>query len=465
MKSWKYRVTIYASPAKQNQEDDIIVTSPIACKGTISRGVFSNSNKAEIELFNLASKTRDQIYQDPYQDADNSKLLRVEVGYSEDDTVQQVFFGRILQAYSMKTSGSTEVVTKISALCLDLFNMSSITFEAGTSKRDAIKTLKEDLPNISSLTLGNVNGEFKTPTTFDGNTLEQINKIAGGSATIDNDHLSVCLLNEVIDVPVPIISNDNVLLDTPMRKGMQLELNFIMQPYLMVNQLLQIDSKIFSTFNGQYKVIGFTHNFLISESVAGQKTTKATVLIGDMLNSSPISVSGDPNYRTFNKVKVEQITPVKGEGAKDISRVYQYIKNHSGTPPTWKVVGNITWYDLLKNDNWESEILQEINIPKLANCYVTATNVFKIANQYFKGKRISVNSCWRSVRNNKKWGGKANSKHLQGLAMDFLIDGVSRTEVYNLFAKAWGGGIGYVYTKKGFVHVQIDHINKLVNDV
>lgn len=459
MKTWKYKVTIYTN------EGTIIVQNPIGCKGTISRGVLSDSNKADIELYNLALSTREQIYQDPYQDVKNSKLMRVEVGYSEDDSIQQVFYGRILQAYSMHSGGSTEVITKISALCLDLFNTSSITFEAGTSKRDAIKALATDLPNVTLANLGNVNGVFQTPTTFDGNTLEQIQKIAGGMATIDNEQMSVCLLNEVIDVPIPVISNDTVLLETPVRKGMQLELNFIMQPYLQVNQLLEIDSKVYLNFNGQYKLIEFTHNFLISESVAGQKTTKATVLIGDALPSSSYVISDDTSYSGFQKVKKEQITPVKGKRSQNIHEVSQYIRRNNGAIPNTKITKSISWADVLGHNNKPNERVSELNIPKLANCYTIATNLQRIVDKYYPGKNITVNSCWRSIRNNSSCGGKSNSKHLSGLAIDFTIQGVSVKETQALFKQVWSGGIGWVGIYPAFTHIQIDRTNKLINDV
>ena len=461
MKTWKYRVSIFKN------DKTIIIESPIACRGSISRGLFSNGNKAEIELYNLALSTRNEIYQDPFM-GEKSAEIRVEVGYSEDDTVQQIFYGRILQAYSSRSSGSTEVVTKISALCIDLFNTSSVTFEAGTEKKDAIKKLASDLPNVTLNALGNIGGVFKTPTTFDGNTLEQINKIAGGVANIDNDQLNVCLLNEVIDVAVPIISQDTVLLETPIRKGMQLELNFIMQPYLQVNQLLQIDSKIYPDFNGQYKVIGFTHNFLISESVAGTKTTKATVLIGDELPLSTNSVKGSAKEEKFCKVKKEDITPIIGSVPTDVYGVYNYLNKNSGKIPSTKITPSISWEDMLGHSNQPGERVKELNIAKLSNCHVIATNLQRmINNSPFKGKKISVTSAWRSVRNNQASGGVANSKHLSGLAVDFHIEGANLNSVYSYAKQYWTGGIGYVYCSptKNFVHLQIDYTNKLVNDV
>lgn len=462
MKTWNYKITIFTN------EGTIIIKNPIACKGTITRSLLSSSNSAEIELYNLSLSTRNKIYQDPYMMAEESKRIRIEVGYSNDGSISQVFYGRILQAYSTKQTGSTEVVTKISALCVDLFNESSITFDAGTSKRDAIKSLVTDLPDVSLNALGGISGEFTTPTTFDGNTLEQIQKITDGTAFIDNNNINVCLLNEVIDTPIPIISNDNVLLETPIRKGMQLEINFLMQPYLQIGQLLEIRSKIYPNFNGQYKVAGFTHTFLISESIPGQKTTKATLLIGGGLPVSNISTTDGTRETSFNKVKKEQIVSVNNDNAVSINEVYKYIKKtNGGIPPNSKITSSIAWADMIGQDNKPNERVQELSISRLTNCFVIATNLQRIIDKYYPGKKISVTSGWRSVQNNRDWGGKSNSKHLSGLAIDFHIDGVLTKTLEQLMRKTWSGGIGYVYSNvpKNFVHIQVDNTSKLINDV
>lgn len=463
MKTWNYKVTIYT------KDDTIIIQNPIGCRGTITRSVLCESNKASIDLYNLALSTREKIFQEPYLMAENpnSKAVKIEVGYSEDGSVQQVFYGRILQAYSMKSSGSTEVVTRIEAICLDLFNTSSVTFDIGTTYKDAIKRLQADFPNLISNALGAINGSFKTPTTFEGNTLEQINKIAGGGAFIDNNTINAILNTEVIDVPVPIISNDTVLLDTPIRKEMQLDINFIMQPSLQVGQLLEINSKIFPSYNGQYKVLGFTHSFLISESVAGQKTTKATLYCGSALPLSQTNTTGEEKAVGFSKVKKEQVTPIGHKNAANIYEVYKYIKNNNGKIPDTYITRSISWVEMLGHSNTPQQRLSNLTISDLANCFATATNLQRIIDKKYPGRGIEVTSGWRSPKVNKDFGGVSNSKHLNGLAIDFHINGVSIPELEAYMLATWSGSIGYVYksVKKGFVHVQVDSKSRLVNDV
>ena len=55
-----YRLTI--SPAPGDTGDDIIVTMPFTIQFEIQRAAQSSLNYANIEIYNLAPKTRDRIF-------------------------------------------------------------------------------------------------------------------------------------------------------------------------------------------------------------------------------------------------------------------------------------------------------------------------------------------------------------------------------------------------------------------
>ena len=453
MKSWKYRLTIYT-------HEETVIIEDLGCKGSITRNLFSDSNRLNLDVYNLSRTTRDKIYLAPYTPYENRHMVRLEAGYGENN-LSQLFFGMAMEIYTSRPGGSTEIITHIEACCMDLFNMSSTTFAAGTDKRDAIKSLANSFPNVSLNSLGAVSGTFQTPTTFCGNTLEQINKISGGYAFIDGDELNVCLSNECVDAPVPVISSDTALLDTPIRKGFQYEVKMRMQPQLQVGQLLKIESQIVPSFNGQYKVIGFTHSFLFSESVAGEKTTQCTLLIADGLPATDIAASNGTASLKPTIVKNEQIAPLGDKERSDIQYVLQYIKANKGKIPGTKITQNITWVEMLGHDNTNAERVSELNIGKLANVYTIAREMQLILDKHFVGKTITISSGWRSVRNNQSCGGVANSKHLKGLAMDFSISGYTASQLATFFKGYWRGRVKK-YTS--WVHVQIDNVKGLVND-
>lgn len=319
-----YRVTIYSN------EGTVIITDPITCHFNITRAVLSDNNKATIQLYNLAPTTREQIFQDVFTiDWKKFKYVHLEAGYG--DTLSLIFKGRILQAYSHKSGGQTDVITEIQACALHIFDrQSSYTFKAGTTKKEALQTMVLDMPNVKLTNVGNLEGSFLTDTTFDGNTMECLAKLTGGNCFVDNGELNCINSNEVIDVPVPVISDDSVLLETPRRRDANLEVKMLFQPDLIVNQLLEIKSRIFTNYNGQFKVIGFTHDCTISGSEGGTRTTTVNLWIGPFLPQATVPNTTSTNTQEqdkkgFIKVKGWELSPVNPKS------VGKWVKPVNGT--------------------------------------------------------------------------------------------------------------------------------------
>lgn len=301
-----YRVTIFT------QDETITITNPLTCHITVNRGVLSDSQRCTIQITNLSPDTRRKIFKDAFADTLNPErwnYVHVEAGYNEQYAL--IFKGRVLQAYSTRSGGSVDVVTEIQAMYLDAIDsMCGYTFKAGTSKRDAFQIIAASIPNVVIGNVGDLSGTFQTDTTFDGNALDCLNTLTGGAAHVDNGVLNCILNNEVIDVPVPKIGDDTGLLETPMRRDANLEVKMLFQPDLIVNQLLEIQSSLQPDFNGQYKVVGFTHDLNFGEANSGTRTTTANLYIGPLLPNATITNTDGEIKNNFNKVKGFDITPV-----------------------------------------------------------------------------------------------------------------------------------------------------------
>lgn len=301
-----YRVTIFT------QNETITITNPLTCHITVNRGVLSDSQRCTIQITNLSPDTRRKIFKDAFADTLNPErwnYVHVEAGYNEQYAL--IFKGRVLQAYSTRSGGSVDVVTEIQAMYLDAIDsMCGYTFKAGTSKRDAFQIIAASIPNVVIGNVGDLSGTFQTDTTFDGNALDCLNSLTGGAAHVDNGVLNCILNNEVIDVPVPKIGDDTGLLETPMRRDANLEVKMLFQPDLIVNQLLEIQSSLQPDFNGQFKVVGFTHDLNFGEANAGTRITTANLYIGPLLPNATITNTDGEIKNNFNKVKGFEITPV-----------------------------------------------------------------------------------------------------------------------------------------------------------
>lgn len=454
----KYRVTVFSN------EETTIVEYPITCKFTVTRGVFSETNRATIQLYNLALSTRNQIFQDQLTlDKSKWKYVHLEAGYN--DNLSLIFKGRILQAYSFKSGGQTDVITEIQATALDIFDcQTSHTFAAGTTFKEAHNTIASDMPKVIVGNIGNLNGEFKTPTTFDGMAIEQLNKLTGGHTFVDNGVLNTIMDNEVIDVPVPIISNQTNLLETPMRRDANLEIKTTFLPDIIAGQLVEVESLISPNFNGQFKLVGFTHDCLISPTQAGTRTTRMVLWIGPLLPSSNLNLAVGNQNSPFSKVKGEDSTPVAINEPADVRGVYNYIKNNNGKIPNKKITRNISWKEMLGNDNTNSERFQELSVAKLSNVYTMAYAFQQVIDRYFPGRTVKINSGWRSTNNNSRWNGNPKSKHLNGLAIDFRIAGIPTKQVRDIFKSVWNGKTLY-YEKGDFIHIQMSATKGYINDV
>lgn len=305
-----YRITVY------NQTETITIEYPITCKFNSQRGTFSQSNKCSIDLYNLAPTTRAAIFKDALTlEQANWKYIKLEAGWN--GKLSQIFMGKILQAYSSKAGGQVDVITHIECQPFDIFSsQTGVTFAAGTTYKEAYKTMATDLPNVQIANIGNLEGSFKTQTTFNGNTLNCLNTLTGGNTFVDNNELNTIMGNEVIDVPVPLVTDDNGLLETPVRRDASLTIKMLFEPSLIVGQLLEIRSGIQPQYNGQYKVLGFTHDCLISPTQAGQRITTVELWVAPTLTASNINLTdeavtgGAAEVNNYFKVKGEERIPV-----------------------------------------------------------------------------------------------------------------------------------------------------------
>ena len=470
-----YRVTIYSNDATviigAHYEEDkdgkkVLVQEParLTCQFNVTRDILSDSNKATINLYNLAPSTREKIFQDAMTlDPEKQKYVHLEAGYG--NSLSTIFKGRILQAYSHRSGGSTDVITEIQAQALDIFDStSSHTFAAGTTFKDAVMTLANDMPNVNLANMGQIEGSFKTSTTLEGKTLECLNEVTGGAAFVDGSNLNVLMNNEVLDVPVPVITDSSGLLGTPRRRDANLEIEMLFEPTLTVGQLLEIKSEVAPNFNGQFKVVGFTHNCMISGSQGGNRTTSVNLWIGPFLPSSDMNTT-DEKISHFSSVKGVKVTELLTNTPSDARTTYEFIRKNKGKIPNTPITTHISWKDMLGHNNTDADRMKECTLEVCSNCWLTAQRLqARLLNKYYKGKKVEITSGWRSTRNNRAANGAAKSRHLYGLAIDFVIPGVPLKNIAQNVNRS--GAWDYNILESSWIHVQLNPGNgkRRIND-
>lgn len=458
-----YRVTVYTQDEtilvgahietdKDGKKQIVQDEAKLTCEFSVNRGILSDSSNCDIKLYNLAPSTREKINTDAFTfDTSKWKFVRLEAGYT--GNLCRIFEGRILQAFSAHSGGSPDIVTNIQAQALDILDcQTSHTFEAGTTYKQAVQTIvTTDMPNTTIGNVGELNGEFKTPTAVDGNVGDALSSITGGQAFVDNGMLNVIMSNEVIDVPVPVITDDNGLLETPIRRDANMEVKILFQPDLIVGQLLEIKSAVAPKFNGQFKVVGFTHNCTISGAQAGTRITTVNLYLGPYLPGAQEIIAGQ-TQNNFNKVRGYEVEPVTLNEPSQVREVHKYIQENNGKIPNTKITANITWRDMLGHSNTDSDRKKEVTIKILSNCVAVATQLQGIYNKFWRGRKLAISSGWRSKQNNKRCGGAVKSRHLVGAAIDFNLGQNKLKSDFNIIKNTWNGFKLYEGT---WIHVDL----------
>ena len=438
---------VYTTPGDDNNTPvEIIINYPIMVQFDINRNTFSQANTANFQLYNLEPSTREQMFQDKYR-IDRNCFVKFYAGYG--DNMPLIFSGKVLECYSSKSN--TNVITRISALDNDIIqSYSSHTFEAGTPKKDVLKTLVSDMPNVQLGAVGTLEGSLQNRYIVEDRTFVAINKLTGNHAFVDLDKLNVLQENETLgDINIYKLTSDTGLLGTPERRDAQVVANAVFSSEIIVGQLLEIESSTAPVFNGQFKVVGLQHSGVISGATCGEVRTTLNLFIGALLPNSNQIFTGVSYEQPLSEVKGKEVTPVDGTVLSSVKQVRQYLINN-GKPPTDKITKNIAWNEVLMNYSQQGEIP---SLKVLSNLVTLATRVQDFLDKFYPSNKIIITSGWRSKTYNSRIpNAHPNSSHIYGYAMDFYIPGQIIYYVYKDVQRFWSGRS---YAGSGFIHVDI----------
>ena len=255
----------------------ITITPPFTLMFSLTRNTLSSANRCQLKIYNLGKNTRSQIYKDRYTTADYWRVS-LRAGYG--NNLKEIFSGNIYEATSSKEK--VDWITNID--CFDGLDaiqngFTNQTIVKNTSVKDILQTVISDMPNIVSGFFGSPSeGESPRGQVLIGQSASIINDITQGQYFIDNETINVLSDNEVIKGKV-LVLDSNQLLATPKRQDTFLTVPILFLPEAQVGIVCEINS-LEEIYNGQYKVMGFTHNVTISQAVAGEARTELQLYYG-----------------------------------------------------------------------------------------------------------------------------------------------------------------------------------------
>lgn len=117
--------------------------------------------------------------------------------------------------------------------------------------------------------------------------------------------------------------------------------------------------------------------------------------------------------------------------------------------PILSSIPNFTWREAL-HVNADGSYRHPANPGILTNIERVADVMQQIRNRYKRS--ITINSWYRDPVTNSRVGGASGSRHLQGDAVDFVVQGLSTAEVFKDLNPWWGNKGGLAY-HRSFVHL------------
>lgn len=272
----QYRLTL-----KLTEEDNaVVIEPPFTISFSVQRNISSSLNQMRLNVFNLGKVLRQQIFQDRFNIKKYKKVI-LQAGY---DKISTIFVGNLLEAYSLRQK--QDIITYINAQDGGFGvrnSYSNFSMKSGATFKDTISRLFQDMQNIATGKIGDIEGSHKRGSVFNGNTFNLLRKQSKENVFIDNEIINALKDNEVIEGNVFLISSETGLLGTPRRKDAIIEVDLLFEPKIIIGQIVELKSRIDSRFDGQYKVIGIGHNATISEAIGGNAKTTLQLFIGTQL--------------------------------------------------------------------------------------------------------------------------------------------------------------------------------------
>lgn len=441
---------------------EAVITDPISIRFNVSKNTFQSSNTTRITVYNMDAEHREGMYHDRLLfNIEKTKTVTLYAGYGDAKTnLTLISFGYVQQCYS--TRQGTDIITEIDVQDPDILTQyTSKTFKAGTQKKEAyLNILREGLPDlIEGVGTESINGKFEINTTFDGLSFDMINMITGNHTFIDDNTLHTLYDHQTIsNYGVYYIASETGLLGTPVRQDNILQIKMLFEPTIKIGQLVEIKTETANNkyFNGQYKVVGLSHDCSISQSEGGSRTTTLNLLYLENLQNSNVAYTNNPSGSLPTKWENGKEIPIYATISGEDRNIYKYIQDNNGAIPNIKINYKISWKDMLQpigSGNRNADIKREITLQVIANCRAIANQLADFCTVYFPGKKIIIGSGWRTTKNNIASGGSSTSNHLKGSAIDLKISGVSTNTLINTFVNHWKLGLG---TYSWGVHVSLN---------
>lgn len=263
--------------------DSVSIGYPITTQFNISRTMSSAVNTANLTIYGLSQLTREKLYKDRY---DMTRYIKMDIYAGYNDGVSLVFSGYIKECQSFRQSGATEFMTRIDAWDGGLgmyLGEDNNTYPAGTAYQQILADLSSNMFGVSVGKISN-NLPIEKPLrsiTFNGKTYEDLKSYTKDNMFIDNGVINfINTETDVIEGNIGLLNVDSGLLGTPERRDTNIIAEMIFEPSIVLGQQLELESQQLPYLNQIYKVLGVSHDGIISGAKGGSMITRLELFVG-----------------------------------------------------------------------------------------------------------------------------------------------------------------------------------------
>lgn len=275
----RYRLTVQTVDDKGNPTDKaIVISNPLTIRFSVNRTLFADINAMDIDIYNLAPRTYNQLFYDYFNV--NRRTVILEAGYDGME-MSAIFIGDVWSCYTSRDG--SDIITHMHAIVgLKSLSVQTDATLANVSRNQVLRYIASDMAMTINIYSGD-DEKFTRPVSLSGNSFGQIQKYTNGSAYIDNNEINVLTTFDAIEGDVVLINDQSGLLGVPEHEDALLRVKMIFEPRIVIGQIIEVQSRISPMFNGQYKVYGIKHEGTISDTVAGTATTTLEMLVGSQM--------------------------------------------------------------------------------------------------------------------------------------------------------------------------------------
>lgn len=249
----------------------LTIQPPFTIELDITRNTLTSANVCQIRIYNLSKINRNKIRFN-ISNYGTYRPIILRAGYGT--TLPEIFSGNISQAWSVREG--VNFITQIECYDGGFAFANGVTesqFPAGTPQVAVIRSIMDDLPQVTVGAVGNYPGVLTRGNTYTGNTADILRQLTGGGFFVDKQKAYALRTNEYIPGQALVINAQSGLLGTPLLEDTIAHFEMLFEPSLNVGTQVIIESETDENFNGLYKVIGVKHRGMISEAVGGSVIT------------------------------------------------------------------------------------------------------------------------------------------------------------------------------------------------